>query len=91
MGVEVETITPGDGENSRLCVDATMFGLTRSSCALLRFVSSCFQDRLFRRRGSASWCTMSVSGEAAPAGAPERKYHIFRQINVTVGQIIGFF
>lgn len=27
-------------------------------------IFSCFQDRHFRRRGSASWCTMSVSGGA---------------------------
>lgn len=90
MGVQLETIKPGDGENSRVCVAATMLVLTRSSGAFLSFVSSCFQERLSRRRASASWCTTSVSGEAAPAGAPEREYRVFRQRSVTVRHIKGF-
>lgn len=62
MGVQVETITPGDGEKRRL---VPMFGSIRS---LVEVLSSCFQGRRSRRRASTSRCTMSVSGEAAPLG-----------------------
>lgn len=68
MGVEIETITPGDGGNNSHCLtaqwSAAFLGCvvnyyTRSVCFLVYF-----QDGHFRRRGSASWCTMSVSEEA---------------------------
>lgn len=62
MGVQVETITPGDGEKRRL---VPRLGSIRS---LVDVLSSCFQGRRSRRRASTSRCTMSVSGEAAPAG-----------------------
>lgn len=89
MGVEVETIHPGDGENGRLCVFCVFVSCSSSSSssASFRFVSPSFQERLTRRRASASWCTTWVSGEAAPAGAPERRYHTSTQISATVGQV----
>lgn len=75
MGVEIETLTPGDGGNNRPCLTASysflIHGVYSSyTLSLSLSIFSYFQDRRFRRRGSASWCTMSVSGEAVPLPEP---------------------
>lgn len=64
MGVEIETITPGDGGNNPLFVTLCYcFSITEVIvCYDGRFLPH-FQDEHFRRRASASLFTMSVSEE----------------------------
>lgn len=69
MGVEIETITPGDGGNVK---KRNSLSYPHSFCFTIIQAFPIFsrlQGRHSRRRGSASWCTMSVSRETGVAAA----------------------